>query len=1405
MTFLSTCCCGSTKSPPPPEPPTGCPDVCCNSCMWGDRITPWSGNPIDPNDDLVLYQGIDVGAAPVNSNLNDPLIKFEYKNMGAYWIWWNPSYMLNYTTNVPECESTEYVSASQFGGFGNNTTAPNTNLHKSRILEGDKCNGTLIPNESNEGDDANTVDGFTDATTYYGGGKDPSKDGFAAFFTTLKAGIGLGVNFFESLFFTGTLLGPAVSGPSKEVGYPCSTEAEDRCCVTRGIATNAGYGSTEIKDYCNKMGVSPYRRRIMKEHYPWAWQIFSYNEGDPYPFTTPVNYFEEKQVLTEESGFLEDGVYKTPLRAQILAFIQCEHHWGLGEANACYPDLSDLEIRYPLSYIIPRRFIYGCSAIPFFEFDIDEFILEDPASAAFFDKDSLITFMRSFTAFFDNPIGKFDPFPPQPYPDGNAIYFVREYIIELTRKRFQNILVKDWRQEAYEEIIIAESYYRESLGLTGITFDLFGELEIERPVPINGTSAELIQSFRNLPEYERSNHIEKSFPLPLGPVRKRRRALSVNGLFDELEGNELVNVFMPFDINKIISKFDPDTECMFKDENGDVNEELKKLQAMKYVNVFNPINKIWDTSYPDDDDGKRNSRKIGLIARLSQITYTYMLVQPGRWEFAAWGAGLVTQAGPPPTTGSPDDTDPDESGGAFNTLSRPENNWFFRKLGYVQGPESLLEWPSFSRVLAHSQLNNCTVPVDGDRGDFDFAWNPGTQCIREGCRSYVGPPQIGWVNDPYCGRSTYSQHPDVFLGTHSNPIQAVNDSAIDCPDSGGSEQYFEVRPAGRNEVSFVRYQSREMKWDTTVTPHRVIKRTEEEKDNYKNTTFNIPLTKTRDNCAVCWGQPCSSTNENLWNNPAFRSFNASCSASPFIGGSGFGTKTSGCAGVRVEIFQEDTTQIPYNNDIDIISYDFGFYGPIAFRRTNPNTVPDGVFGFNVEPVTYECDDTIQYDFCENTNVQVHRAITAQGDITEWPFGLPPQKFWEAAPSYPYSIQYGNFTGMFTSECCELVSKCGGCGLSVNFDENCQNVASIWCRSPKYPQEAFKDWVEAGKPTTFDFGQYSAEKGMVLAFSSSSSGRYDITPATGSPDSSTTQPDGYDNVPGSYLQSQAITPEFNSVAPTPYPFGGVTWGLCHPDSNNQLIYTSDNQFDCSKILFNVTKEQLNFIGMTNQTMINRYKGNFCACGGFFTGIIKGIVLPKQSCVASDIGTIPAYQCQSGPLTYNYGEFESQLNNPRTEHNYICNYIAISLCAGLKLYNQGLGKFTNINAPCQLNTSLYNGVTCNNVNDYLVSGLCYVAPDPDDYTPPDIFVYCDNFVNEICFDIANVSTPLDTTTGCCRNCLDGLDPFSFNPQYNCSECGGNNIFVHENAVDQQDNVQFANWAREQGLIGCWRIKQ
>jgi hypothetical protein len=1716
MTFLSTCCCGSTISPPPP---TGCQDVCCQSCFSGSRINDWSGNPIDLNDDLILYQGVKIetdgkSTTPTNYNLeNSPAtLKLQYKKMGSYWVWWHPSYMCNYTTNIPECESTEFTRLNQVNpDLGDSGGGPEYNLHFGRTLEGDVCSHTLIPNRDASPPDADSEDSFSTNQLYYGGAG--LEKGFRAFFNTIK-GVAYGEDPFifrypTETVFAGVINANSNSGPSVESGYPCSTAGEDECCYTDSTFRQkyvAGTPASIAKnEYCNRMGISPYRRRILREHYPWAFQIFAYNRGLDWPFINNINYFEQNQPETSASGKQISGsAFSTPLR--------CEHHWGLGEAGACNNAYEDAN--FPLSFLIPRRFIYGCSAIPFFEFDLHEFAKDYGA----IDVSNVITNMRAFTAIFPNPTGNFGIYGQQPYPDQNNTNAVRPILGLMAGQKFVNITAKDWRQEAVEELIIAESYYREALGISGANYDLFAAMMLPRPIPLTGT----VEDLRNLSDAQKTETIAKIFGTPLGPIRKRHRALSVPGYFGDIDWdvqyvsieagnvhsaglrsngtlkcwgsndaqqssvpiiddniikfsaggahtvvltntnniiswgsnqygqssipigltsssifeisaggahtvaltssgltcwgaglentgvapnygqsiippnigtvNEIsagllhtavrlannnvicwgnnqygqstvppdtkakqisaghyhtsviglndkpicwgrndsnqcvvpteilnnpnvdivkissggyhtialdntgvvycwgnndfgqcnvpssigqvidisagehfsiallsdgsiigwgdnqygqselppgsgpvptdVNVFMPYDVLSGTYEF------LFQNENGDPVEELRQIQAMTYANVFAPIDEIdLKGSYPNETAEQRNLRKLSLIAKLSQITYTYMLMLPGKWDFSAWGPGL---AGP----GSP-----------------PQDNWFFRKYGYVQDPGNGA-FPSFARVLAHSQINKC-IANDPNEGFLDFAWNPTTNCLFGDCvlRPPFDDPTTGIAIDPYCGRTTYSETPDILFAAHTYPVEGTSPiQDAPCPNVPDN-RFFIIQAYGKSELSFVRFQSRGMTWDASVIPHRVISRNAEEIEEYKTKNLGVRLTKTFENCTICYSQACCAQGQDF---PCpspypekFSAFNAKCSGVPrHRMPSEGGAAVSGCNGLVIE--SDGANSIVYDNEIDSISYDFNWYGPIAFRDQNPYSFLPTDQVFTIPGVTIQnLPDCFGYDFCDSFNRTVNNSLNSlSNEGITWIFGLPPNRYWEIPgatggnPQYPYNLPYSDFVGMFTQECCELMENCPECKLGNNFAEDCAYKAARWCRCPKYPEQGISAWAANGPITNNDpnafgpwnQGLFGGVSGIVLGYGYSRSADYDFKrwdrdPATGN---ILITPNGgfinSDQNPRSILEFDTDF-ELNFIN-TLSPATGRTWGICSPvTSQGKIMFGSDDQFDCSKIMFNITEEQLRSIGFVNDDMINFYKGSFCGCEGIIVDRNTSSGYEESEfnndCYNSDneLGNCspPNYDAMGGGGGYTLGSYKSAvINNPQTPHYTICRYIANSLCGGLNIFGGGVAKFRDIEAPCHLKGSLWNGtelpstpveqqgltgVTCYGTLDYLYSGSCYVAPSTYEEPGSGNFVACqdDGMFGANCVDLLS-GLELDPESDCCKECLNSVPPGDFVSSFDCAtDCNvsDEDIFVFDTPEEQQNSLwwdqnQFANWARSLGLIGCWKKK-
>jgi len=77
---------------------------------------------------------------------------------------------------------------------------------------------------------------------------------------------------------TGVFAAPQKNATNIVYGYPCSTTTEDNCCRDKGNEP-AWYDDEDTTNgtppgNCNRYGLTAYRRRIIKEYYPWTWEVY---------------------------------------------------------------------------------------------------------------------------------------------------------------------------------------------------------------------------------------------------------------------------------------------------------------------------------------------------------------------------------------------------------------------------------------------------------------------------------------------------------------------------------------------------------------------------------------------------------------------------------------------------------------------------------------------------------------------------------------------------------------------------------------------------------------------------------------------------------------------------------------------------------------------------------------------------------------------------------------------------------------------------------------------------------------------------------------------------------------------------------------------------------------------------
>jgi hypothetical protein len=574
---------------------------------------------------------------------------------------------------------------------------------------------------------------------------------------------------------------------------------------------------------CNFLGLSKYHRRLQRTYFPWSWQIFSYALDHLIPFG---NYFSEwTQIQDETSGEINDILQKyganlpissqqTPtnifeptgfnyypmshssalyasngppvvgsgipvpcadsryaftgqiastLRQQFMGFAFCEHHYDYSCGNS--EVFGEINQTIPASTIMPRRFVFSCSGIPIFQFDLYEAVKDEIIDLG--EADECIKSMKSFTMWFPNPDNGLNDLAFESRDLGPATLGIpeikntptQEQVVQarrvfdiLSSRKFSGIRVKDWREEAYDEIIEANTIYRESIRDTYIlrnytdtsrtpqqiydaavlhaesVFDI-GTLLGFRPV-----------SYLQTPEGKAAS-LPVIFPNQLGPIRKRCRqeapakrtvgqAAWADGVLVTKNSYFGLNVLTPKNIfpiqenQRIINVGALQNYNQF--ENWRVDSQLINLQSLYYADISKFLFKE-DESMPDrrstvqppensvgTENGKWDQSIYGLrysefdihcdmVNRISHLCYTYFVAQPKGWDFVNFGPG---QNGP-----------------------KPEDSWWFRRFGFVQPREADLV-TLYTKVRKHSTITGCGNTTFSN---WEFAWNPSGYVILPCC------------------------------------------------------------------------------------------------------------------------------------------------------------------------------------------------------------------------------------------------------------------------------------------------------------------------------------------------------------------------------------------------------------------------------------------------------------------------------------------------------------------------------------------------------------------------------------------------------------------------------------------------------------------------------------------------
>jgi len=544
------CCSCSTASP------ERC-DFCCADCISQHKIEDRFGNStfnnIASNDVFLLHQGCDVGNITVDKGFTtavDPIAKLEYVHIGSFWTFWHPAYMVNFDPFFPSCsymaginntltgsgQVTETYSFEEFkgGGFGPGSFIGLGKLPKNKIvlsnLEEDQLSRSKYYAQHygksifNLGPSTFDIISEYDPYSSYNGFEYPG--GYNVFTSNVSA-----VGFKQGGAFT------------MRFGYPCSTPEEDKCCefhsqsppvpacgglqggldgcITGGQGfpylyspySNVGLANPTNVSACNYLGLTKYRRRMLRTYYPWAWQIFSYNQDYLIPFgevfkrrvygegglgdngavlNPNTNIFQNKfedtgsipytlssasKTRAKTTGNSYSATIASTLRQQFLGFAFCEHHFDSVCGCRRYSDNY-----WPgpfLGTATPKRFIYSCSGIPIFEFEL--YTAAEDGLISQSDRDDLIEIWRlGFSLWNQNPDNRLEAYYTpttnayqglnmfgatdyRNYPTKNQAESGKAILKNLRDSNYEGIIVKDWREEAYDEIIEANQIYRDAI------------------------------------------------------------------------------------------------------------------------------------------------------------------------------------------------------------------------------------------------------------------------------------------------------------------------------------------------------------------------------------------------------------------------------------------------------------------------------------------------------------------------------------------------------------------------------------------------------------------------------------------------------------------------------------------------------------------------------------------------------------------------------------------------------------------------------------------------------------------------------------------------------------------------------------------------------------------------------
>lgn len=838
---------------------------CCAHCIAAHKIEYKPG--VDTfanqsiNDILMLHQS---GKALNNDQVCTPTeigesrVKIEYVNIGSFWTWYHPAYMVNFDISLPPCTNMVENARLSTNGYPNILPIPEEILGYYKIYK----NMGLDYQNQNTLDDALTSNGYYNLHAINEGlrtdfprfNKIFANDPYECRNTVDCPGDYFGCAASMNVYQNNAPLSTKNwnGGPVQfRFGYPCSTDSEDRCCAYGGwwnSGTGSGSGSLNgfevdlFNPYsetpwgkprnailsCNFLGLSKYQRRLIRTYFPWAWQINSYALDHLIPFGNSFHewalYFNEKEdreikeiveygafmpikngspedifeptgfgyypmshssklywgsgpgIITEESPVPCKGnnTYAfsqqraSSLRQQFLGFAFCEHHYdpycGLQEIDG------DISSNHVLITNTPKRFVFACSGIPMFEFDLWEAYKENIITSS--EISDMINSWKSFTMWHENPKTtvsattfleretpsfSYGSVENKNTPNQNQVETGQFILNQLSERKYSGIIVKDWRSEAYDEIIEANIIYRDCIADTYILRNYTDSSKTPQQIKTDAEEyAKQVFDLGNLLGFGSIDHLKDNknvmlpviFPSQLGPIRKRCRQ---NNPAKRTEGTAEwsytqnvtrkspfgLNVLTPYNIFKnngnqrvisvgTINNYNAFGNLLVDDSDSATGIDTAwKYQSLYYADISKPLfkedeympNVSEDVQPPEDsvgsENGKWSSQIYGdrysefdvhcdMVNRISHLCYTYFFAQPAGWDFIV--------RGPLPNY-------------------RPEWNWWNRRYGFVETRfEDLVTY--LGAVRKHSSITGCG---QYQLGNFEYSWNPRTRILKPPC------------------------------------------------------------------------------------------------------------------------------------------------------------------------------------------------------------------------------------------------------------------------------------------------------------------------------------------------------------------------------------------------------------------------------------------------------------------------------------------------------------------------------------------------------------------------------------------------------------------------------------------------------------------------------------------------